>query len=158
MSTFNANEATVSILHLPGFVTCFIAMFLVNKIMSIWPDKQWILATSLILLNGLTLVLIPFSPSIYTFICIFTINITSSVTSRYVLFPLIGEKVEEIYGVCDSSTIRGWEYMVVQLPCVIGPLLSTLFFVLGDENYHRFWHYSNLLFPAIVQPETFDQS
>ena len=127
MSTFDANEAIVGISYLPGLVTCAIAMFPVNKVMSMWSDKQWILVTFLVLLNGLSLVLIPFSTSIYIFIITFTITITSSVTSRYVLFPLIGTKIEEIYGVRDSSTIRGWEYMVVQLPSVIGPLLSTLF-------------------------------
>ena len=47
------------------------------------------------------------------------------------MFPLIGISVQERYGVSNSTTPCGWEYIVGSVPYVIGPLIATLFQYFG---------------------------
>ena len=127
MSIFDGNAATVGLSYLPGFFVCLVMICLTDKTVTKWPDTQLILLISFALLDGLSIIILPFLRSIYAFVVTLTIMLSSSTTLRYILFPQIGIKAEKFYGIRDSGHLRGWEYIIGEMPFIIGPLLSTLF-------------------------------
>ena len=99
---FHSSETEIGFVLAPSFISFLIAIFLTMFMSKKYPSKQWLLATVCLAVEGVTCLLIPFSPSyglLIVVLMIFVFNVAVTEIIVYATFPRIVDiRYVPVYG------------------------------------------------------------
>ena len=128
MDEFPASEWHVGILFIPGLAGMILCTALANLIVSKWASYRWVFAVLCLLVDGISLIAFAFSTNLIMVSVILTLQISSSVSLRFLTFPFLTLIAELRYDISSSSSLTGFSYIIGLSSYILGPLVSSFLY------------------------------